>query len=69
MLLTLPGEFKVQLPDGRVQVTSYVADDYGYRPHITYLYPEQAAVIKHNNNKATKKVVHKGHEKKPKVRN
>ncbi len=33
------GEFKVQLPDGRVQVTSYEADDYGYRPAISYEYP------------------------------
>ena len=40
MTYCLPGEFKVQLPDGRVQVTSYEADDYGYRPIITYLYPE-----------------------------
>lgn len=28
----------MKLPDGRVQITSYQADDYGYRPHITYAY-------------------------------
>jgi len=32
------GEFKVKLPDGRVQITSYQADDFGYRPHITYAF-------------------------------
>jgi hypothetical protein len=30
------GEFKVRLPDGRLQVTSYQADDQGFRPKISY---------------------------------
>jgi len=30
------GEFKVRLPDGRLQVTSYQADDKGFRPKISY---------------------------------
>ena len=30
------GEYKVKLPDGRVQVVSYEADHAGFRPRITY---------------------------------
>eukprot|EP00093_Oithona_nana_P006336 06336.XXX_158823_157620_1 [CDS] Oithona nana genome sequencing. len=30
------GEFKVRLPDGRIQVTSYQADEAGFRPRISY---------------------------------
>ena len=30
------GEYKVKLPDGRVQVVSYEADQAGFRPRITY---------------------------------
>ena len=30
------GEFKVRLPDGRLQVTSYQADEQGFRPKISY---------------------------------
>jgi len=30
------GEFKVRLPDGRLQVTSYQADENGFRPKISY---------------------------------
>jgi hypothetical protein len=30
----LAGEFKVKLPDGRLQITSYLADDDGYRPLV-----------------------------------
>ena len=42
--LYLSGEYKVRLPDGRIQVTSYEADDYGYRPTITYEYPHHKKV-------------------------
>ena len=35
----VPGEYKVQLPDGRVQIVSYEADDYGFRPTVHYEYP------------------------------
>ena len=38
------GEFKVKLPDGRLQITSYLADDDGYRPQITYTYDGDADV-------------------------
>jgi hypothetical protein len=34
------GEFKVKLPDGRLQITSYLADDDGYRPKITYTFDD-----------------------------
>ena len=30
------GEYKVKLPDGRIQVVSYEADHHGFRPRITY---------------------------------
>ena len=30
------GEFKVRLPDGRLQITSYQADELGFRPKISY---------------------------------
>merc|ERR1719320_1221823 len=30
------GEYKVKLPDGRVQVVSYEADHAGFRPRISY---------------------------------
>ena len=30
------GEYKVKLPDGRIQVVSYEADHEGFRPRITY---------------------------------
>merc|ERR1712051_642235 len=30
------GEFKVRLPDGRLQITSYQADEAGFRPKISY---------------------------------
>jgi len=33
---TKRGEFKVRLPDGRLQVTSYQADEKGFRPKISY---------------------------------
>lgn len=33
---TTRGEFKVRLPDGRLQITSYEADDNGFRPRISY---------------------------------
>ena len=39
------GEFKVRLPDGRLQITSYQADDDGYRPHITYTYDDADAIL------------------------
>ena len=42
------GEFKVRLPDGRIQVTSYQADEAGFRPRISYevdpLFVPQAAL-------------------------
>ena len=28
------------MPDGRLQVISYIADEYGFKPKITYEYPE-----------------------------
>ena len=30
----------MKLPDGRLQVISYIADEYGFKPRITYEYPE-----------------------------
>ena len=30
------GEYRVKLPDGRIQVVSYVADEKGYRAKVTY---------------------------------
>ena len=41
------GEYKVKLPDGRVQVVSYEADHYGFRPRVTY---EGIAVPGRENN-------------------
>ena len=38
-MVFFPGEYKVQLPDGRVQIVSYEADDYGFRPTVHYEYP------------------------------
>ena len=38
---SFPGEYKVQLPDGRVQIVSYEADDYGFRPTVHYEYPDE----------------------------
>ena len=31
----------MQLPDGRVQIVSYEADDYGFRPTVHYEYPHE----------------------------
>merc|ERR1719264_2427782 len=44
------GEYKVKLPDGRVQVVSYEADHAGFRPRVTYegvaaVAPESAPVL------------------------
>lgn len=36
MYFIFKGEYKVKLPDGRLQVISYIADEYGFRPKITY---------------------------------
>ncbi|KAK2715171.1 uncharacterized protein LOC136043797 [Artemia franciscana] len=33
------GEYQVTLPDGRIQVVNYIADDLGYRANITYIDP------------------------------
>ena len=33
------GEYKIKLPDGRLQVVSYVADKYGFKPRISYVLP------------------------------
>ena len=41
------GEYKVKLPDGRVQVVSDEADHYGFRPRVTY---EGIAVPGRENN-------------------
>lgn len=30
------GSYKIQLPDGRVQTVTYVADGNGFHPKITY---------------------------------
>ena len=35
------GQYFVYLPDGRVQTVTYVADEYGYHPTITYDAPKQ----------------------------
>ena len=42
------GEYKVKLPDGRVQVVSYEADHAGFRPRVTY--EGVAAVAPGNDN-------------------
>lgn len=42
------GEYKIKLPDGRVQITSYEADDHGYRPTIAYEYPHRPKKIQVN---------------------
>ena len=39
LVFHVAGEYKVQLPDGRVQIVSYEADDYGFRPTVHYEYP------------------------------
>ncbi|XP_071532430.1 adult-specific cuticular protein ACP-20-like [Panulirus ornatus] len=30
------GKYYVHLPDGRIQVVSYYADEHGYHPHVSY---------------------------------
>ncbi|XP_018006592.1 uncharacterized protein LOC108664508 [Hyalella azteca] len=40
---TVSGEYRVHLPDGRVQIVSYTADEKGYRPVVTYAHPEGGA--------------------------
>ena len=45
------GEYKVKLPDGRVQVVSYEADHAGFRPRVTY--EGVAAVAPGNDNSVT----------------
>ena len=33
----MSGEYRVALPDGRVQIVTYTADENGYRPYISYV--------------------------------
>ena len=47
-ILQVKGEYRVALPDGRVQIVSYTADEHGYRPHIRY----EAAEKIHGNGPA-----------------
>ena len=47
------GEYKVKLPDGRVQVVSYEADHAGFRPRVTY--EGVAATIPGNDNNSVTK--------------
>eukprot|EP00096_Caligus_rogercresseyi_P012299 TRINITY_DN5102_c0_g1_i1.p1 TRINITY_DN5102_c0_g1~~TRINITY_DN5102_c0_g1_i1.p1 ORF type:complete len:365 (-),score=35.64 TRINITY_DN5102_c0_g1_i1:148-1242(-) len=35
------GQYKIQLPDGRLQVVSYEADAYGYRPVVRFIHPKK----------------------------
>lgn len=46
------GEYKVKLPDGRVQVVSYEADHAGFRPRVTYEGVAAAQGVPGNVNKS-----------------
>ena len=47
------GEYKVKLPDGRVQVVSYEADHAGFRPRVTYEGVAAAPVPGNDDNNVT----------------
>ena len=48
LLQEISGEYKTRLPDGRLQVVSYIANKYGFNPRITYVFDAETGPTEFN---------------------